>query len=361
MHQTLDLIRRTPGLDLVLIITGMHLSTMHGNTISEIKKDGFKIGAIVDAHIKDMDNCEMAISMGYCLIGIAESLGRIKPDLVLIEGDRGEALAAAIAAAHMNIPVIHVSGGDISGSIDNSIRKAITSFAHMHLVNTHKSAEHLKKSEQAWRVKMVGSLGLDHRFERLIQPEKLAVSLGLDMEKELILVVQHPVTNESKDAGLQMRSTLNAIVKLQRQTIVIYPNSDAGSRDMIEMIKKYRKYNFIKIYKTLPRREFLSLMSMSDVMIGNSSAGIVEAPMFNLPVINIGTRQEGRERAENVIDREYDSEKIYDLARKILAEREKWRLKKMRTPYKDVNSANKILEVLLKVKIDNKLLNKQGI
>ena len=130
---------------------------------------------------------------------------------------------------------------------------------------------------------------------------------------------------------------------------------------MIEVIKKYRRYHFIKIYKTLPRREFLHLMSMSSVMIGNSSAGIVEAPVFNLPTINIGTRQEGRERAENVMDVGYDSRKIYDAVRKVLAERQKWRLKKMKTPYKDPNSSKKIVDVLLKVKINNKLLNKQGI
>lgn len=361
MHRTLDIIRKNPKLDLVLVVTGMHLSKLHGNTISEIRKDGFKIGAVVDAHIKKMDNYEMAKSVGYYLIGMAESFRKIKPDIVMLVGDRGEMLAAAIAAAHMNIPIVHISGGDISGSIDDSIRNAITQFAHVHLANTPRSANRLlKMGEQAWRIKMVGSLGLEKKFEKIVSPEKIAKDFRFDLKKPILLVVQHPVTEESKYAGLQMKNTLDAIVRLKQQTVVIYPNADAGGKDMINAIEKYRKHDFIRIIKTLPRKTFLSLMSLATVMIGNSSAGLVETPMFNLIAINVGTRQKGRERGSNVIDVGYDSKEIYNAVKKILSQRVRCKSKKFKSAYKDYNTSKKILDILLKLKIDQKLLNKHS-
>lgn len=361
MHRTLDIIRKNPKLDLVLVVTGMHLSKLHGNTISEIRKDGFKIGAVVDAHIKKMDNYEMAKSVGYCLIGMAESFRKIKPDIVMIVGDRGEMLAAAIAAAHMNIPIVHISGGDISGSIDDSIRSAITQFAHVHLANTPRSANRLlKMGEQAWRIKMVGSLGLEKKFEKIVSPKKIAKDFRFDLKKPILLVVQHPVTEESKYAGLQMKNTLDAIVRLKQQIVVIYPNADAGGRDMINVIEKYRKYDFIRIIKTLPRKTFLGLISLATVMIGNSSAGLVETPTFNLIAINVGTRQKGRERGSNVIDVGYDSKEIYNAVKKILSQRARCKSKKFKSAYKDYNTSKKILNILLKLKIDQKLLNKHS-
>lgn len=361
MHSILKAIKDHPKLKLSLVVTGMHLSKRLGYTIDEIKKDGFKIDAIVDAQIKKMDNYEMAQSMGFCIVGITKSLRKLKPDILLLEGDRGETLAGAIVGAHLNIPIVHISGGDISGSIDNSIRKAITNFAHIHLANTPESARRiLKIGEQPWRIKMVGALGLDYKLKDLILAKELTSALAFDLKKPIILVVQHSVTGESKCAGPQIKKTLDAILQLKQQTILFYPNADAGSREMIKVIEKYRKYNFIKIFKSLSRREFLGLMAMSDVMVGNSSAGLVEAPMFNLTVVNIGSRQQGRERAKNIIDVGYDTKKIYQTALKILSNRKKYKAKKIKTPYRDANTAKKVIEVLLKLKINPKLLNKYG-
>ena len=361
MYQTLEAINQHPHLDLSLIVTGLHLSAIHGYTLSGIKKDGFKIDAVVDAKIEKMDNVEMAKSIGHCLIGIAEKFRKIRPDIVLLEGDRGEVLAAAIAAAHMNIPIVHISGGDISGSIDNSLRKAITNFAHIHLANTPKSAKRLLKiGEQPWRVKMIGALGLDYKFEKIIPSKELSSKFDLNLKKPIILVAQHPVAAESKNAGLQMKKTLDAVVKLKQQTILIYPNADAGSIKMIKVIERYRKHDFIRVFESLTRRTFLSLMAIADVLIGNSSAGLVETPMFNLSTINIGTRQKGRERANNIIDVGYDTDEIYDATKKILSYKTKQGARKIRTPYKNLNTANKIVDVLFNLKIDNKLLNKYG-
>lgn len=361
MYQTLERIHKNKNLDLYLIVTGVHLSNTHGYTLSGIKKDKFKIGGIVDAHIDKMDNIEMAESIGHCIIGITKSLQKIKPDILLLEGDRGEVLAAAIAAAHMNIPIVHISGGDISGSIDNSIRKAITNFSHIHLANTPKSAQRIiKTGEPSWRVKMVGALGLDNDFEKLNSPKELSKRFHLDLSKPVILVVQHPVTGESKDAELQIKKTLDAIVKLKHQTMLIYPNADAGSNEMIRVINRYKKYDFLQIYESLSRRVFLSLMKIADVLIGNSSSGLVETPMFKLPTINIGTRQEGRERGNNVIDVGYDTNEIYNATVKILLQKSKHDKQKITTPYKNLSTAKKIEDELLNIRINKKLLNKYG-
>lgn len=362
MLQVLHQIHHHPTLELSLIVTGMHLSKEHGYTLKGLQKDKFNIGAVVDAKIKKMDTTEMAKSLGHCVIGMAESFQKIKPDIILLEGDRGESLAAAIAAAHMNIPIVHISGGDISGSIDNSIRKAITCFAHIHLANTQKSAQRLiKMGEQPWRVHMVGALGLDPKFEKIISPKDLSTRFGLDLNQPLILMVQHPVTGEANDAGSQMKKTLDAIVKLKQQTIIIYPNSDAGGKEMIAILRKYQHYDFIKVYESLPRRTFLSFMAIADVMIGNSSAGLVETPLFNLPTINIGTRQQGRERGTNVIDVGYDTKKIYTITKKIISRRKQNKLCKIKTPYKNRNTAKKIVDILENIPIDSKLLHKYGI
>ena len=354
MYQILKLIDKNPLFDLMLIVTGMHISKLYGNTIDDIRKDGFKIVSVVDMGIED----DMADSFGKCYCGVSQALKDNNPDIILLEGDRGEMLAAAIASAHLNIPVVHISGGDVSGSIDNSIRKAITCFAHIHLVNTDLSMNRLLKAgEKSWRVKMVGSLGLDMNFEKLESSSKIASEFDVDLSKPLLLVLQHPVTGEMLESRDQMKSTLDSIVSLKHQTILIYPNSDAGNARMIDVIEKYRKYSFIKIYKTLPRRKFLSILSITNVMIGNSSAGLVEAPIFNVPVINIGTRQVGRERASNIFDVSYDSSKIIQKINEVLFYS---KTKKFITPYENRNTAHLIVKELTNLEINKKLLNKYG-
>jgi GDP/UDP-N,N'-diacetylbacillosamine 2-epimerase (hydrolysing) len=359
MQEVLHAINNHPDLDLSLAVTGMHLSHTYGKSIKEIKKDGFKIGAIVNSHIDKTDNCAMTQSLGYCLIGMAGAFKKIEPDLVLVVGDRGEMLAAAVAAAHMNIPVVHVSGGDISGSIDNSIRKAITDFSHIHLVNTEEALKVLiKKGEERWRIKNVGSLGLNQKNFNLEKPEKIAQKFNLDIKKPIILVLQHPVTGESKDAGKQMLETLKAATMLGHQVLLIYPNADAGSGEMLKIIRQYLKKHKIKDFKTLSRRDFLGLMSIANIMIGNSSSGLMETPLFKLPAINVGTRQKGRYEPSNVVDAGYDSREIYSKAKSIL--NKKYALKRVQTIYRDDDTANKIVKELINIKISARLLNKYG-
>ena len=361
MFSVLNAIKNHPKLDLILIVTGMHLMSEFGETIKEIEKDNFELYQVKETYEKD-DKASMARFVGRCVNKLVDAFNCIHPDIVLLLGDRGEMLAGAVAGAYMNIPVAHIHGGDVSGTIDDSARHTITKLSHIHFPATKKSAERIiRMGEEPWRVHVVGAPGLDTILnEKLIKPEKIAKKYNLDLSKPIVLMVQHPVTTESDDAPKQIKQTLEAIVSLKHQTILIYPNADAGGRKMIKVIKGYEKYPFIKAFKSLPHKEYLSLMKIADVMVGNSSSGIVEAPSFHLPVVNIGTRQEGRERAENVIDVDYDKNRIVKAVKKTVHDKKfKEKIKKCKNPYGDGNAGERIAKVLSEIKIDKKLLQKR--
>jgi UDP-hydrolysing UDP-N-acetyl-D-glucosamine 2-epimerase len=215
--------------------------------------------------------------------------------------------------------------------------------------------------EDPSNVFVVGAPGLDSILnENLIEPTELSEKYNLDLSKPILLLVQHPVTMEVEDASDQIRETLEAIVELKNQTILIYPNADAGGRKMIEVIKEYEQYLFIKTFKSIPYKEYISLMKIASVMVGNSSSGIIEAPSFGLPVVNIGSRQEGRQRAENVVDVDYDKEQIKAAIKKALYDEDfKEKVKKCKNPYGDGKASIRIADILSTIKIDKKLLQKR--
>lgn len=363
LYPVLKAIEASPKLKLTLVVTGMHLSNEFGYTIKEIESNGFKIGARVDMLLSSDTPEAMAKSVGLGIMGMAQAWGQLNPDIILVLGDRVEALAASIAAAYMNIPIAHIHGGDSSrGGLDEYARHAITKFAHIHFPATKKSAERIiKMGEDEWRVHLVGSPALDVILnEPLLPPDFLAQRLGISLSQPLILLVQHSVTTQVDEAAKQIRETLEAIVELGYPTIVIYPNSDAGGRRMIEVIRQFESYAFIKAFKSLHRKEYLSLMRVASVMVGNSSSGIIEAPSFGLPVVNIGTRQEGRERGRNVIDVGHNKEEIIKGIEKSLTEKEFLKeVKKCENPYGDGKAALKIAEVLSEVEITPQLLQKR--
>ncbi|MCG2825209.1 MAG: UDP-N-acetylglucosamine 2-epimerase [Thermoplasmatales archaeon] len=361
MRPVLNAIKNHPKLDLALIVTGMHLMPEFGKTIKEIEKDDFDLYKIKETYEKD-DKASMARFVGRCINKFVDAFNHVHPDIILLLGDRGEMLAGAIAGAYMNIPVVHISGGDVSGTVDEPVRHAITKLSHIHFPATKKSAERIiRMGEEKWRVHVVGAPGLDTILnEKMIKPKEIAEKYNLDLSKPIVLMIQHPVTTESDDAPKQIKQTLEAIVSLKHQTILIYPNADAGGRKMIKVIKEYEKYPFIKAFKSLPHKEYLSLMKIVDVMLGNSSSGIIEAPSFHLPVINIGSRQEGRERAGNVIDVGYSKNEIIKAIKKALYDKKfKEKVKKCKSPYGDGKADERIVKILSELKIDKKLLQKR--
>lgn len=361
LRPVLTSIEKHPKLDLSLIVTGTHLSEDFGYTLNEIKKDGFKINASFHIPMKDDSGAGVCRFLSRCFLGIADALEKIKPDILLIGFDTPAYLAAAVAGIYMNIAIAHIHGGDVSGNVDEQIRHAITKLSHIHFAATKQSAERIiKMGEESWRVFVVGAPGLDTILnEKLVPPTELSKKYKLDLSKPILLVVQHSVVTEVREAQNQILETLKAIERLKHQTILIYPNADPGGRKMISIIEKFKNHPFIKVYKSIPHKDYLGLMKIVSVMIGNSSSGIIEAPSFNLPVVNIGTRQQGRERAENIIDVGYDEIEIENAIKKALTKEFREKTKNCKNPYGDGRAAERIVNVLDKIKINNKLLQKK--
>ena len=358
----LEAIDRSKALRLSLIATSMHLSEDFGHTVEDIESDGFHVDFAVKTLSRDDSNAGMAISIGRCLEGMAEAFKATSPDIVVVTGDRGEMLAAALAGMYMNVPVAHVHGGDVSGSVDDSIRHAITKVAHVHLVAT-RVHEHriLRMGEEPWRVHRVGTLALDslRRAERIPDGE-LERRYGVDLSEPLALMIQHPVTTDSKRAGDQARMTLDALADLGCQTIVVYPNADSGGRRIIRAIEERAGGPLFHIERSVPHVDFINLMRVANVMVGNSSAGIIEAPFFHLPVVNIGPRQDGRERARNVIDVGYSRREILAALRKAVHdERFARSLQGLRNPHGGGDTSQRIVRLLRTIKLTRRLLEKR--
>ena len=350
LRPVLQKIEEDPELELFLIVAGHHLLPELGHTVELVVSDGFTITARVSMFSeKEKGNgAEMAKALGRAIIGVTEATERIDPDIMLVGFDLGAHLAAAIAAAHMNILVGHIEGGEVTGSIDESLRHAITRFAHLHFASNDMSAQRLiRMGENPDYVFDVGCPSLDALCNMdYIPHQELAQTFNLDLSQPLILVVQHPVTTEADKADDQIMQTLNAVKKTRKQAIVIYPNIDAGGRSIIRVIERSKIQN----YKNLPFEVYASLMKLASVIVGNSSSGIVEAPSLKLPAVNIGTRQQGRMQAENVINTDYNSEEIYNAIMKALYDKEfRKKLDSCRNPYGDGKASSRIVRILKSV------------
>lgn len=351
-----------PELELKLIVTGMHLIPEFGYTVTEIEKDGYTIDARVDMHLSNDTGAGMCKSLGLGLIGMTQVIESIQPDIILILGDRDEDLAGAIIGAHMNIPVAHVHGGEVTGTIDESIRHATTKFSHIHFAATPGSRERLLKlGEVEEYVFNVGSPGLDAILNREYSTRNEVFNkFNLDNSKKLIIVAQHPVTTQKEHAAQQMRQTMEAIKELGEQTILIYPNADAGGREMIEVIKEYENLDFVSTYRNINFEDYLELLKHVDAMVGNSSSGIMEAPSYYLPVVNLGTRQDGREQANNILNIEHDKQLIKEAIKKCLYDKNFiQQVNRCINPYGDGKTGERIANILAEIEINDKLTQKK--
>lgn len=361
MRSVLHCIHNHPDLSLDIIVTGMHLMDEFGNTVDEIKKDGFNYH-VVDVRYENDTKESMAIFIGKFLQELVPIIHSLRPDIILVLGDRGEMLAGAIAGVYLTIPIAHIHGGEVTSTVDDYARHAITKLAQLHFPATEKSAQRiLGMGEDAFRIFIVGAPGLDQILnEPLLSQGEIAQKYQLDFSKPVLLVVQHPVTLEVDKASEQIRETLEAVVSLQYQTIVIYPNADAGARRMIDMIREYEQFPFIKIFPNISHNDYLSLLQQVSVLIGNSSSALIEAPSLGVPVVNIGTRQKGREQADNVINAQYDRENINNCINKAINDKKfRKKVKLCRNPYGDGMTSKKISEILSRIEINEDLLNKK--
>lgn len=361
MRSVLMQIHNSDSLSLDIIVTGMHLMDEFGMSVDEIKNDGFSFH-IIDARYDDDTKESMALFIGKFIQYLTPLIRTINPHIILLLGDRGEMLAGAVVGAYMSIPVAHIHGGEVSSTVDDLARNAITKLSHIHFPATKENAERIRgMGEDSSRIFIVGAPGLDQIFhESLVDREDLGKRYHLDFNENVLLIVQHPVTLEVYQASNQIRETLEAVSSFQYQTLVIYPNADAGGRAMIEIIKEYERLPFIRVHRNIPHKDYLSLLQYSSVLIGNSSSGIIEAPSFGIPVINIGSRQRGRQRGDNVIDVGYNRQEISDAINIALYD-EKFRQKvKIKSnPYGDGNSGRRIVKVLDSLPINQELLQKR--
>jgi GDP/UDP-N,N'-diacetylbacillosamine 2-epimerase (hydrolysing) len=353
-----------PKLDLQLVVTGAHLSSSYGHTIDEIRADGFVVAEEIVSLLNNDSEISRVKGLAIQLQGLAQVVNRIKPDVILVLGDREEAMTAALTGSYMNIPVAHVAGGDrVLGNVDDQVRHAVTKLAHIHFVTNRESKDRiLKLGEQEFRVFDVGNPGLDRLIEvPHLHGAELSKRLGFNIVdgEPLILLIQHVISSEVDQAYAQMITTLEAVRELGLKTILSYPNSDAGSQQIIRAIREYQSLPFIYSAKNIPRLEFVNLMRRASCMLGNSSAGILEAPLLKLPVINVGNRQKGRLHAENVQFVPHEKSQIVCATRRAIFDTDYRALVSMcSNPYGDGQSSARIANILAEIPCDDNLLIK---
>ena len=364
MSSVFKAIHMNDNLDLKLAVMGAHLSDMYGYTISEIYNDGFSIVDEIDSLLNSDRDSARVKGLGVQLQSLVQTVVREKPDILLVLGDREESITTALVGSYMNIPVAHIGGGDrVVGNVDDQIRHAVSKLAHIHFVtNTESENRLIRLGEQPFRIHNVGNPGLDRLLAvETMSKKEISESLGFNLiESEPIwMVIQHVLSSEINDAYSQMTETLLAIEELGIQTILSCPNSDAGGQQMIKAIDEFRHLPNLYVAKSIPRKEFVNLFRIVDCLLGNSSAGILESPLLGLPVVNVGNRQIGRLHSENVLFVNHNRKEIKDAVLKSLFDDEyKLQVSKCNNPYGNGDAANKIVEILNSVDLDDNLIIK---
>ncbi len=362
LRSSMDAILKDKRLSLKVLVTGMHTLKRYGHTVKEITKDGYSISKIISVSENDSPNAAFAKETE----GIGRYLKQNRPDLLLLLGDRDEPLAAAIAAAHLQIPIAHIHGGDRSGFvIDEFIRHSLTKFSHLHFAISPSSSKRiLQLGEEAWRVHTTGAPGFDEILT-LKYPSRisLAKTLALDPEKKWLLVLHHPTISDSTPMKEQIRPLLDIVTKEypEYEKIVIYPNSDSGSAIFIQEIEKLKNRKDVHLFRSLPRSKYLSVMKYARAMIGNSSSGIIESGALKIPSLTIGGRQSGRERGPNVIEVGYDTSSIQRGIKKVLSSEFAEATKKSKSPYGTGGVGKKVGALIAKYITDPRLLKKEFI
>lgn len=352
-----------PDLDLKLIALGPHLSPEFGCTIQGIERDGFDIAARIECLLSSDTDVGMAKTIGLATLSLADCLGQMRPDLLLLIADRYEMLAPASVALALRIPVAHIEGGEVSeGAIDDAVRNALTKLSHIHFTSTELARSRvISMGEEEWRVRCVGAPSLDHlRRGKLRTREEIERELGINLSQPPALVMYHPTTI-ARDTTREAEALFTALAHVPEQLLFCYPNADAGSRFLIEHTQEFvGAHGNASIFINLSPISYWSLLRYANLVVGNSSSGIMEAASFGLPAVNVGIRQRGRERGVNVLDADATEESILSKIR-IAQDREFRRsLEGMANPYGDGRAAERIAEVIASVPLGEELLIKRA-
>ena len=363
-----------PDLDYRLIVSGAHLDPNFGNTLSEIEADGFSVAAEVKIDMPADTLFATAQAIGSGILSMSKVLSDIRPDILVVYADRFEGFAAVIAGSQMNVPTAHIEGGDLTegGALDDSVRHAMTKLAHLHFTTNQQASNRiLSMGEESWRVHTVGFPAIDMIQDgNYASPQEIVERFGLDLARPVVLFTQHSVTTEYDQAIDQLIPSLKAIEYLAEegvQVFVTYPNNDAGGRQIIATLESWegKDHPCVHLHRSLGRYFYHGVLALATqpgtrvARVGNSSSGIKETPAFGCPTVNIGSRQKGRLRADNVVDAGYDPDAIYAAVSRCLND-EVFRIQAQNAenPYGVGDAGRKIADALAKVPINQALIRK---
>jgi UDP-hydrolysing UDP-N-acetyl-D-glucosamine 2-epimerase len=373
-YPILTAIAAHPDLEYRLIVSGAHLDENFGRTLKEITDDGFDVHAEVKIDLESDTLYATAQAIGTGVISMSRALDRIRPDLLVVYADRFEGFAAVIAGTQMNVPTAHVEGGDITqgGALDDSVRHAMTKLAHLHFTTNQQATNRvLAMGEEPWRVHTVGFPAIDLiQIGNFASADEVQARLGLDLDRPVVLFTQHSVTTEFDLAAEQIAPSLAALERLARdgvQIVATYPNNDAGGQRIIAALEAWaaRGIPNVQLHRSLGRWLYHGVFALARgpavrmACVGNSSSGIKETPAFGCPAVNIGSRQLGRLRADNVLDVGYSADALEAAVRRCLFD-DRFRLdcRSVENPYGIGDAGRKIADVLARVPIDQALLRK---
>ncbi|WP_033916741.1 UDP-N-acetylglucosamine 2-epimerase [Campylobacter sputorum] len=360
LYPVLEELQNNENFSLKLVVTGAHLSDWHGYSLKNIQDDGFEICEKIDYLLMTNRITQRSKGVGLLICALTQSVEREDPDILLFVGDREESIATCIVGNYMGKLVAHIGGGDVVfGNADDPIRMACSKLAHIHFTTAQEYANNLKKlGEEEFRICFSGNPALNNILKtKTLSKKEIEKFLQFEIS-DYIVVLQHPLSSEISSAYEQMSVTIKAVSEFAReknlQVVGIYPNTDPGSYDILRAIKENSNQN-VRFFKTLPRKIFVNLMRNAKALVGNSSMGILEAPLYKLPVVNVGNRQKGRLNAGNVEFVSHNINEIKNALQKACFD-ENYRqfVAKLINPYGDGYAHKKIVEFLSKVDLSDK-------
>ena len=349
------------GIDYEILATNMHLLPQHGNTVDEIISDGYEVKYKIHSTYDGANHFTMTKSMGSFIQSLVDIIEISNPDWIILAGDRYETVAASLAGSYTYTPTAHIQAGELSGNIDGIGRHVIGKLAHLHFASNHDAKNRLLKlGEEEFRIHNVGAPQLDEIYQNKVSSiEIVNKKYNIDLNKDYCLVVLHPVTEELDEATNQIDTLYKSLLELDQDIVWILPNNDAGGYEISNYLKNNRKNNF-KLFKNVPREDYLCFLKESNCLIGNSSSGILEAPSFKIPVINIGSRQEGRVRSKNIIDvKNFTQRDIIKAIDEASSKSFEKKLEDIENPYGNGESSKKIIDLLISLKGHKDLLKKR--
>lgn len=351
-------------MDYKLIVSGSHISDNYGNTIKEIENNNINIDYKLDIKVNGDNKVGVIKESSELLDKSGEIINKEDPDYLFVLGDRYESFAVALSAFYLGIPIAHSGGGNITkgGAMDDIIRHSISKLASLHFTTCQENANNIKKlGEEEWRIFISGSPSVETVKEKeLYSKKELENDLEINLDKPTIVFTQHPISSKSDKAREQVKKSLKALKELEFQTIITYPNQDPGSSEIIDEYEKWKEVPHFRFRKNLGQKRYFSLLNYASVVVGNSSSGLLETPIFKIPAVNIGSRQKGRKRSTNVIDVDYNSDEIKSAINKAIFDSDFLKeVKNCKNPFGNGNTSSIIIRQLKKFYNDPKLTRKE--